>query len=162
MNPQLNIPEGVRSKIFKAFSKHLQEDPILSNCIRTWDDYSGTAQDFAVVPLEQCPAIRLTISTAPMAPETYVSHSASFSINIEVIAAGTNQFDMINLWEAVEVACLPFLEGDNRIIKVLGGDRRVVFGTHYFSSTAINHAKYSNPPCMVGTGSLTFVLALRR
>ena len=57
---------------------------------------------------------------------------------------------------------LPFLEGDRQIIKRLDGDRRAVFGTHFFSSSAVNHAKYTNPPCMVGSGSLTFVLSLRR
>jgi hypothetical protein len=160
--PQLPLKEGIRTRIFKSFVDHLKSDPTLSNVVKSWDDYSGHAEDFLNVPLERCPAIRFTISAAPMAPESYVSHSASFSINIELIVAGTNQFDMINLWEAVEVACLPFLEGDRQIIKRLDGDRRAVFGTHFFSSSAVNHAKYTNPPCMVGSGSLTFVLSLRR
>jgi hypothetical protein len=44
----------------------------------------------------------------------------------------------------------------------LKGDRRAIYGTHFISSPAINHAKYKNPPCMVGNGSVSIVLSIRR
>ncbi|CAB5237945.1 hypothetical protein UFOVP142_36 [uncultured Caudovirales phage] len=162
MTPELPLQDGVRAKIFKAFVAHLQQDMVLSKVVRLWDDYSGRAEDFRIVPLEQTPAIRFGIGSAPMSPDTFASHSASFRCDIELIVAGTNQFDIVNLWEAVEEAASPFLAGDMDIRKRIGDDRRAVFGTHFFSSSAVNHAKYTNPPCMVGTGSVTFVLSIRR
>ncbi len=162
MTPELPLKDGIRTRIFKAFLTHLRENPVLKGVIKTWDDFSGRAEDFRVIPLEQTPAIRFTFSAAQMSPDGFASHSASFSVAMEVIVPGTNQFDMVNLWEAIEEAALPFLGGDQAIVRALNGDRRVVFGTHFFSSSAVNHTKYQNPPCMVGTGSVTFVLSLRR
>lgn len=157
-----NIPQGIRSTIMKAFIRHLKEHPLLSSVIKTFDDYNGTAHDHAIIPLEKCPAIRFTYSAPSQSPQTFTSTTADFSIAMEVIVPGTNQYVVLDLWELMEVAIDQFVSGEKSIRSSLAGDQRAIFGTHYISSPAINHAKYKNPPCMIGTGSVNITLSIRR
>jgi len=157
-----NIPEGIRSKIMKAFIRHLKEHPVISAIVKTFDDYPGAAHDFGIIPLEQCPAIRFTYSASGQSPQTFNSTSANFSIDMELIVPGTNQYTMIDIWEVMEIAIDQFLSGDKAIKAALNADPRAIFGTHYITAPAINHAKYKNPPCMVGTGSVSIILSIRR
>ena len=158
----INVPEGIRTRLMKAFIAHLKADPILSSVIKTWDDYPGTAHDHKVIPLEQCPAVRFTYSAPGMSPQTFTSTTANFSIDLEVIIPGTNQYVMIDLWEVMETAIDQFFGGETAMRRSLQGDKRAIYASHYITSPAINHAKYKNPPCMSGSGSVSVVLSIRR
>ena len=158
----MNIPEGIRSRLMKAFIRHLQAHPSLSRIIKTWDSYDGSSHDHSVIPLETTPAIRFTYSSQGMSPQSFTSTSANFSVEMELIVPGTNQYQMMDLWEVIETAIDQFFGGEKAMHDALQGDRRAVYGTHYISSPAINHAKYKNPPCMVGSGSVSIVLSIRR
>lgn len=146
----------------KAFIRHLKDHPVISAIVKTFDDYSGTAHDFGIIPLEQCPAIRFTYSASGQSPQTFNSTTANFSIDMELIVPGTNQYTVIDIWEVMEIAIDQFLSGDKAIKAALKADSRAIFGTHYITAPAINHAKYKNPPCMVGTGSVSIILSIRR
>lgn len=158
----MRIPEGIRTRLMKAFIRHLKEHPTLRGVIKKWDDYDGGAHDHEVIPLEQCPAVRFTYSSQGMSPQSFSSTSANFSIEIEMIVPGTNQYQVIDLWEVIETAIDQFFGGEKAMHDALKGDRRAIYGTHFISSPAINHAKYKNPPCMVGNGSVSIVLSIRR
>jgi hypothetical protein len=157
-----NIPEGIRSKLMRAYIRHLQSNPVLSGLIKTWDDMPGTAEDHRVIPLERCPAIRFTYSAPGPFPQTFTSQKADFVINMEVILPGTNQYAMIDTWEVIEAATDQFFTLDKKFREVVANDPRYVFGTAFLSNTAINHNKYRNPPCLSGTGALTIVGNIRR
>lgn len=146
----------------KAFIRHLREHPTLKSVIKEWDSYEGRSQDHYVVPLEKTPAIRFTYSSQGMAPQSFTSTSANFSIEMELIFPGTNQYQLMDLWEVIETAIDQFFGGEKAMHDALQGDRRAVYGTPFISSPAINHAKYKNPPCMVGNGSVSIVLSIRR
>jgi len=158
----MNIPEGIRSRLMKAFIRHLREHPTLKSVIKEWDSYDGRSQDHFVIPLEKTPAIRFTYSSQGMSPQSFTSTSANFSIEIELIFPGTIQYQLMDLWEVIETAIDQFCGGEKAMHDALKGDRRAVYGTHFISSPAINHAKYKNPPCMVGNGSVSIVLSIRR
>lgn len=158
----MNIPEGIRSRLMKAFIRHLREHPTLKSVIKEWDFYDGRSQDHFVIPLEKTPAIRFTYSSQGMSPQSFTSTSANFSIEMELIFPGTNQYQLMDLWEVIETAIDQFFGGEKAMHDALKGDRRAVYGTHFISSPAINHAKYKNPPCMVGNGSVSIVLSIRR
>lgn len=158
----LNLKDGVRSRLLRAFVAHLKEDPVLSSVVRVWDDYSARAEDFRVIPIENTPAIRFSVSSPASSPTSFNSYSANFSIDMEVIVPGTNQYDMINLWEAIEAAVHPFFAGDKRMKDALQGEKIGIYATHTLSNSSINHQKYSTPPCMVGMGSVTVILNIRR
>ena len=157
-----SIPEGVRSKLMRAYIRHLQANPVLSAYIKTWDDYPGQAQDHRIIPLEQCPAIRFTFSAPGPYPQTFTSQKADFNINMEVILVGTNQYAVIDTWEVIETATDQFFTLDGKFREVAKANPQLVFGTSYLSGTSINHNKYTDPPCLVGTGSLTIVASIRR
>lgn len=162
MNYSLNLPDGVRTRVAKAFINHLQSDPILSRAIKSWHEQAESSEDFDVIPLERTPSIRFTITTQNSEPQSFTSYTANMSINMEVIVPGQNQFDMINLWEAIEMAIHPFFDGDKAMKDALRGDRQGIYATHFISACSINHQKYSSPPCMVGNGSVSVVLSIRR
>ncbi len=157
-----NLPEGIRTKITKAFIRNLQSNRTLASVIKTWDDYPGRAHDHVVIPLEKCPAIRFTFSAPAMSPQSFTSTTANFSIDLEVIVPGTNQYLVMDLWEVIETATDQFFSGDKALRDSLQGARRAIFASHFITSPAINHAKYKNPPCMVGSGSVSIVLSIRR
>lgn len=158
----IRVPESIRSRIMRGFIQHLKSNPVLSSVIKTWDDFSGRAEDHDIVPISKCPAIRFTYSGQGMSPETFTSSTANFSINMELIVPGSNQYQILDIWEVIETAADQFYGGDKAIRDCLQGDPRAIFGTHYLSSPAINHTKYKNPPCMVGNGSVSVVLSIRR
>lgn len=162
MNYSLNLPEAVRTKVARAFIKHLKSDPVLSREVRLWEEYAERTEDFEVVPIEKTPAIRFTVSAQSSNPDSFTSYTANLSINMEIIVAGNNQFDMINLWEAIESAIHPFFDGDKAMKEALKGDKRAIYATHFIQNSSINHQKYANPPCMVGNGSVSIVLSIRR
>jgi hypothetical protein len=158
----LNLKDGIRSRLLKAFVNHLKSDPQLSSAVKTWDDYSARAEDFRVIPVESTPAIRFSVSCPASSPASFNSYTGNFSIDMEVIVPGTNQYDMINLSEAIETAVHPFFEGDKAMLAALKGDQTCIYATHMLTGSAINHQKYSNPPCMVGTSSVSVILNIRR
>lgn len=162
MNYSLNLPDGIRTRVAKAFIAHLKSDPILGRTVKMWEDYSERSEDFEVVPIEKTPAIRFNISAQSSEPQSFTSYTANLSINMEVIVPGQNQFDMINLWEAIESAVHPFFDGDKAMKDALRGDRQGIYATHFLTASSINHQRYSNPPCMVGNGSVSVVLSIRR
>lgn len=156
------LPEGIRSQLFRAYVRHLKDNPVLSGFIKTWDEYDGVAQDHRIIPLEKCPAIRFTFSSPGTAPTTFTSQRADFNINMELIIPGTNQYAIMDAWEVIETATDQFLSLDPVFREVAKRNPRLVFGTSFLTGTAINHNKYRNPPCLVGTGSLTIVASIRR
>lgn len=156
------LPEGIRSQLIKAYVQHLQTNPVLSGFIKTWDDYRGVAHDHKIVPLELCPALRFTYSAPGTSPTTFASQRADFNINLELIIPGTNQYTVIDAWEVIEAATDQFLSLDPIFRQVAKNNPRLVFGTSFITGTAINHTKYRNPPCLVGTGSLSIVASIRK
>lgn len=155
-------PTGIRTTILKAFVAHLQEHPILSGQIKTWQTFVGEPQDHDVIPLSQCPAIRVTYSGPGQYPATYSSTKSDFTVNLELIVPGTNQFAMLDFWEVIEAAIDQFGELDPKIRKQLTEFPIAAYGAGTISSPAFNHAKYKNPPGMVGTGTVNFTLSIRR
>jgi hypothetical protein len=160
VDPQ--IEEGIRTKILKAFIRHLQESPVLSAQIKVWQTFSGDAHDHDVIPLSQCPALRITYSGPGQYPVTFSSSKADFAVNIELILPGTNQFLVLDFWEALEQAIDQFGSLDRTMRESIRDSRLAAYGTATIGSPAINHAKYKNPPGMVGTGSVNFTLSIRR
>lgn len=156
------LPEGLRSKIIKAYVAHLQKDPVLSSFIKTWDDYKGVAQDHKIIPLEQCPALRFTYSSPGTSPTTFTSQNANLNINMELIIPGTNGYAIIDAWEVIERATDQFFSLDSAFRAVAKANPTYVFGTSFLTGAALNHNKYRNPPCLVGTGSLTIIGNIRR
>lgn len=156
------IPPGIRSTLLRTFVKHLQDNPLLSNHIRFWQIFAGEAQDHDIVPLSSCPAIRVTYSGPAQYPATFNSSKADFSVNLELIVPGTNQFILLDYWELVETAVDQFGELDGKVRESLKGLPIAAYGTGTIGSPAINHAKYRNPPGMVGTGTVNFTLSIRR
>lgn len=157
-----DIPQGIRSTLVKAFVAHLQDYPFLKKHIKTWQIFEGEPQDHDVVPLSNCPAIRMTFSGPSQYPATFSSSKADFSINLELIVPGTNQFNMLDFWEILEAAIDQFGELDSKIRKQLAEFPIAAYGAGTIGTPAINHAKYKNPPGMVGTGSVNFTLSIRR
>lgn len=156
------LPEGIRSQLIKAYVRHLQSNPVLSEFIKTWDEQNGRAEDFKIIPIEKCPALRFTYSAPGTSPTTFTSQRADFNINIELIIPGTNQYAVIDAWEVIETATDQFLTLDPIFRQVAKNNPRLVFGTSFLTGTALNHTKYRNPPCLVGTGSLSIVASIRR
>jgi hypothetical protein len=157
-----HIPEGIRSKIMKAFIAHVQNHPLVSNQIRTWQVFAGEAQDHDIIPLSRAPAIRVTYSGPGQYPVTFSSTKADFSVNLELILPGTNQFAMLDMWEVLEEAIDQFGSLDTNVRESLKDTKLAAYGAGTIGSPAINHAKYKNPPGMVGTGSVNFTLSIRR
>lgn len=160
IDPQ--IPSGIRSTLLRAFVRHLQDNPVLANHIKTWQPFAGIPQDHEIIPPSNCPAIRLTYAAPGQYPASFTSTKADFTINLELIVPGTNQFVMLDYWELLETAIDQFGELDPKIRESLKSLPLAAFGAGTIGSPAINHAKYKNPPMMVGTGSVTFTLSIRR
>lgn len=157
-----DIKPGVRSTLLRAFLDHLQEHPGLKKHIKTWQIFDGEAHDHGVIPLVNCPAIQVTFSAPAQYPSTYTSSKADFTVNLELIVPGTNQFLMLDFWEMLEEAIDQFGQLDAKVRERLKDLPLAAFGTGTIGSPAINHAKYKNPPGMVGTGSVNFTLSIRR
>lgn len=160
IDPQ--VPNGIRSTLLRAFARHLQDHPGLSAHIKTWQLFQGEAQDHDVIPLSKAPAIRVTFSAPGQYPVTFSSTKADFTVNLELIVPGTNQFLLLDLWEVLETAIDQFGELDRKIREQLREFPIAAYGTGSIGAPAINHAKYKNPPGMVGTGSVNFTLSIRR
>lgn len=157
-----DIPQGIRSTMIRAFIAHLQEHPLVGKHIKTWQIFEGEPQDHDVVPLSNCPAIRMTFSGPSQYPATFSSSKADFSINLELIVPGTNQFLMLDYWELLETAINQFGNLDEKVRESVKDLPLAAYGAATIGSPAFNHAKYKNPPGMVGTGSVNFTLSIRR
>lgn len=155
------IPKGIRSTLLKAFIAHLKEHPHM-NQIKTWQEFEGSPEDHEVIPLSQCPALRITYSAPGQYPVTFDSTKADMTVNLELILPGTNQYHMLDFWEVIETAVDQFKTLDPKIRESLKGLPLAAYGAGTIGSPAINHAKYKNPPGMVGTGSVNFTLSIRR
>lgn len=157
-----DLPKGIRSSMIKAFIAHLQGHPLIGKHIKTWDAFDGAAHDHEVIPLAMCPAVRVTYSGPAQYPATFSSSKADFSVNLELIVPGTNQFLMLDYWEVLETAINQFGNLDEKVRESVKDLPLAAYGAATVGSPAFNHAKYKNPPGMVGTGSVNFTLSIRR
>ena len=160
IDPELK--SGVRRTLLEAFLDHIQDHPGLKKHIKTWQIFDGEAHDHGVIPLVNCPAIQVTYSAPAQYPSTYSSSKADFTVNLELIVPGTNQLVFLDYWELLEEAIAQFGDLDAKVRERLKEHPLAAYGTGTIGSPTINHAKYKNPPGMVGTGSVNFTLSIRR
>lgn len=160
IDPQ--IPEGIRSRLIKTFVRHIQDHPILAAQIKTWKIFDGDAEDHSIIPVANCPGIQITYGAPGQYPATFASTKADITINIELIVPGSNQFTLLDFWEVIEAAVDQFGTLDAKLRTAASDTGIAILGAATIGQPAINHAKYKNPPAMVGTGSVNVTLSIRR
>lgn len=102
---KLPLPDGVRTKVFRAFVNLLRHDPVLKRTIKplSWYVWDGRPDPKpGTFASGELPAIRLTPLWQHATPETLTRQSSPLSIQIDIAVDGTNIDDALNLWEAIE------------------------------------------------------------
>jgi len=95
------LPDGLRSRAFRAVEQVLRDDPVLAGVIRTWSTLEGWDTDLQEVGIGECPLIALSPSPQPDRKLTGEHASVNLIVFVEVYAQGSCVNDMLNLWDAV-------------------------------------------------------------
>jgi hypothetical protein len=107
-----SLPTCPRTTVFRKIVQILKNDPVLSNVIRPGSlrSWSGSSHDNVEFSYSQAPAIRLTPASGPEDWKYPDAQVGALYINVEMLVAGTDADDEINLWWAIERAIYPFDE----------------------------------------------------
>ena len=105
----LNLPTSPRTSVFRALDKILRNDPVLQRTVRpqAFRSWSGNSYDSVDFTLAMAPCLRLTPSNGPEVwkfPDAFVG---PLFIKVEMLVAGYDVDDVLNLWWAIEKALYP-------------------------------------------------------
>ncbi len=112
----LPITDCLEKKLYRALIAHLQADPTLLRVIKRWLVWKGDKDEDRQVEIKDLPYISITPSAGNANAETEGSSTSPLHLEIQVMTAGTNVDDLLNLWDAVRAALFP---GDNTIQPLL-------------------------------------------
>lgn len=98
------LPRGKRSQLFRAVEDILRDNDDLARTVKTWRSYEGQADDLVDPTPDQCPWVRLHLEKRPITPSGEEGMIVEVGVVIELATAGTCQDDILDLWEAIEVA----------------------------------------------------------
>lgn len=105
--PKLALPDGEEAIAFVAVDQVLRADPTLSTVIRTWSSWRGEQADVAEPCHAMCPMLRLSPGGLPGGWETEGQQRQPMSIGIQLVVAGTDVRQLMNLYGAVRRALWP-------------------------------------------------------
>lgn len=103
----LGLPDSPHKLVFREIVRILRADPTLSGALRGLIAWEGRPSDARPLSLSQAPIIRLTPLGGPDAwlyPEAFKN---TLFIKAEVLVAGFDVGDMLDLWWAVKRALYP-------------------------------------------------------
>jgi len=100
------LPDGVRTKLFRAIVQVLKADPVLSQIVERWWEWTSSPTDTGDIPVPEGGKVnmRLTPRMNTFAPWTPDSMTGWLAIKIEATIPGTNVDDYLNLQDAIENA----------------------------------------------------------
>ena len=103
------LPVCPRTTVFRKICSILKQDQVLSSVIkpgsfRTW---SGASHDSIEFSVSMAPAVRLTPTTGPENAKFPYGRVGKLYIQAEMLLAGTDIDDVLNLWWAMEQALYP-------------------------------------------------------
>ena len=105
----LNLPQSPRTAVFRAIDSILRHDPVLQRSIRpqSFRSWSGSTYDSVDFTLAMAPCIRLTPTHGAEVwkfPDAFVG---PLFVKVEMLVAGYDVDDVMNLWWAIEKALYP-------------------------------------------------------
>jgi hypothetical protein len=105
-----SLPTSPRTLVFRTIVQILKADPVLSSVIRPGSlrAWSGSGHDSMEFSFSQAPAIRITPSNGPEEFKFPDALTGALYLNVEMLVAGTDADDELNLWWAIERAIYPF------------------------------------------------------
>lgn len=99
----LNLPKSKRRQIRDIVLARLTADGNpLRRAVKTFHLFQGKAGETDEWTLAMLPAIRVSWTGGPMSWAAESIHKASLGLAITIGVPGTNQGDLMDLWEAIE------------------------------------------------------------
>jgi hypothetical protein len=146
----LDLPDYAPTKLFRAVVAKLRAHDDLARVVRTWHAMEGLPADAQPATLSQLPWIKLYYGAQPAVPVTISSTQSPMTIVMELIVAGTDQDDLVNLWGAVMRALFPGDGAMGAILRNNGGMENL-----QLTMPGLAPASVEGQSALHGTGTLT-------
>jgi hypothetical protein len=103
------LPTSPRTTVFRVIDTILRNDKVLSSVIRptSFRSWKGNSHDTMEFSHSMAPAIRLTPMNGPETWKFPEAFTGWLFIKCEMLLAGTDADDELNLWYAIEKALYP-------------------------------------------------------
>lgn len=103
----LGLPDSPHKLVFRELVRILRADPTLSAVLRAVLAWEGRPTDSQGLTLAQAPGIRLTPLLGPDAWQYPEAFTGDLFVRVEVLVAGYDVGDLMDLWWAVKRAIYP-------------------------------------------------------
>ena len=153
----LNLPVDPRTVAFDAVVRKLKSDPVLSRIIKTW-----RASPFTVVPpsASELPMCVIGLKPGSITVATPNSHAASLIITLDIIVAGEDHRDIINLYGSLETAIDPY--GDLAWLRdpVIETTKATLYGQPVIVQQGFNFIPLAEYNALAGSAALSVTLKI--
>ncbi|CAB5206974.1 hypothetical protein UFOVP184_4 [uncultured Caudovirales phage] len=152
----LDLEKSPELLVYEAVIGRVTDDPVLSKVVQSWHH---TPFNFAPVPIQKLPAIRIEAGAGGVSPETLTSDLNVVQIGFVLEVAQGYHGDLMNLWHAIR-RCISS-HNDDWMAMHLANRPNVVYRNMVWQQPAITYSPNPESRTLLSTAILSVSLAIR-